>query len=47
MEIYHLKAAGQRNWSKAEAAIARIAAARARGSTSAPTCIPTSPARRA
>ena len=31
MEIYHLKAAGRRNWPKAEAAIARIAAARARG----------------
>ncbi len=31
VEIYHLKAAGRRNWSKAEAAIARIAAARARG----------------
>jgi putative CocE/NonD family hydrolase len=31
VEIYHLKAAGKRNWPKAEAAIARIAAARARG----------------
>ena len=31
VEIYHLKAAGRRNWPKAEAAIARIAAARARG----------------
>jgi dihydroorotase/N-acyl-D-amino-acid deacylase len=31
VEIYHLKAAGRRNWSKAEAAIARIAAARAQG----------------
>ncbi len=29
VEIYHLKAAGRRNWSKAEAMIARIAAARA------------------
>ena len=32
VEIYHLKAAGQRNWPKAAAAIARIAAARAKGS---------------
>jgi dihydroorotase/N-acyl-D-amino-acid deacylase len=31
VEIYHLKAGGRRNWPKAEAAIARIAAARARG----------------
>ena len=31
VEIYHLKAAGRRNWPKAEAAIARIAAARAQG----------------
>jgi putative CocE/NonD family hydrolase len=31
VEIYHLKAAGRRNWSKAEALIARIAAARAQG----------------
>ena len=31
VEIYHLKAAGRRNWSKAEAMIARIAAARAQG----------------
>ena len=31
VEIYHLKAAGQRNWPKAAAAIARIAAARDRG----------------
>jgi N-acyl-D-amino-acid deacylase len=31
VEIYHLKAAGQRNWPKAAAAIARIAAARAQG----------------
>jgi dihydroorotase/N-acyl-D-amino-acid deacylase len=31
VEIYHLKAAGRRNWPKAEAAVARIAAARARG----------------
>jgi putative CocE/NonD family hydrolase len=31
VEIYHLKAAGRRNWPKAEAVIARIAAARAQG----------------
>jgi dihydroorotase/N-acyl-D-amino-acid deacylase len=31
VEIYHLKAAGQRNWDKAAAAIARIADARNRG----------------
>ena len=31
VEIYHLKAAGQRNWAKAAAAIARIAAAREKG----------------
>jgi dihydroorotase/N-acyl-D-amino-acid deacylase len=31
VEIYHLKAAGRRNWSKAEDTIARIAAARAQG----------------
>ena len=31
VEIYHLKAAGKRNWDKAAQAIARIAAARARG----------------
>jgi dihydroorotase/N-acyl-D-amino-acid deacylase len=31
VEIYHLKAGGRRNWSKAQAAIDRIAAARARG----------------
>ncbi len=31
VEIYHLKAAGRRNWSKAAAAIARIAAARDQG----------------
>jgi dihydroorotase/N-acyl-D-amino-acid deacylase len=31
VEIYHLKAAGRRNWAKAPAAIARIAAARAQG----------------
>jgi len=31
VEIYHLKAAGQRNWDKARAAIDRIAAARALG----------------
>ncbi len=31
VEIYHLKAAGRRNWSKAGAAIARIAEARAQG----------------
>ncbi|WP_406695671.1 D-aminoacylase [Singulisphaera sp. Ch08] len=31
VEIYHLKAAGKRNWEKAAAAIARIADARARG----------------
>ena len=31
VEIYHLKAAGQRNWTKAAAAIARIAAARDKG----------------
>jgi N-acyl-D-amino-acid deacylase len=31
VEIYHLKAAGQRNWHKAEAMIARIDAARAQG----------------
>ncbi len=31
VEIYHLKAGGRRNWPKAEAAIAKIAAARARG----------------
>jgi len=30
-EIYHLKAAGQRNWGKLDAVIARIEAARARG----------------
>ena len=31
VEIYHLKAAGRRNWPKAAAAVARIAAARERG----------------
>jgi len=31
VEIYHLKAAGRRNWAKAQAAIDRIAAARAQG----------------
>jgi N-acyl-D-amino-acid deacylase len=31
VEIYHLKAAGRRNWPRAEAVIARIAAARAQG----------------
>ncbi len=31
VEIYHLKAAGRRNWPKAAAAIARIAAARDKG----------------
>ncbi|AGA29494.1 N-acyl-D-amino-acid deacylase family protein [Singulisphaera acidiphila] len=31
VEIYHLKAAGKRNWEKAAAAIARIADARSRG----------------
>jgi dihydroorotase/N-acyl-D-amino-acid deacylase len=31
VEIYHLKAAGKRNWGKAQAAIDKIAAARARG----------------
>jgi dihydroorotase/N-acyl-D-amino-acid deacylase len=31
VEIYHLKAGGQRNWSKAQAAIDRIAAARTQG----------------
>jgi putative CocE/NonD family hydrolase len=31
VEIYHLKAAGRRNWSKADAVITRIAAARADG----------------
>ncbi len=31
VEIYHLKAAGRRNWPKAESAIARIAAARLKG----------------
>jgi N-acyl-D-amino-acid deacylase len=31
VEIYHLKAAGSRNWAKAAAAIARIAAARDKG----------------
>ena len=31
VEIYHLKAAGKRNWPKAAAAIARIAAAREQG----------------
>jgi dihydroorotase/N-acyl-D-amino-acid deacylase len=31
VEIYHLKAGGQRNWSKAQAAIDKIAAARAQG----------------
>jgi dihydroorotase/N-acyl-D-amino-acid deacylase len=31
VEIYHLKAAGQRNWPKAAAAIARITTARAQG----------------
>ncbi len=31
VEIYHLKAAGRRNWPKAQAAIAKIAEARARG----------------
>lgn len=31
VEIYHLKAAGKRNWDKANAAIARIADARSRG----------------
>jgi N-acyl-D-amino-acid deacylase len=31
VEIYHLKAAGTRNWAKADAAIERIAAARAAG----------------
>ena len=31
VEIYHLKAAGRRNWPKAAAAIARIAAAREQG----------------
>ena len=31
VEIYHLKAAGRRNWSKAERAIAKIAEARASG----------------
>jgi CubicO group peptidase (beta-lactamase class C family) len=31
VEIYHLKAAGKRNWDKAQAAIAKIAAARASG----------------
>jgi dihydroorotase/N-acyl-D-amino-acid deacylase len=31
VEFYHLKAAGKRNWAKASAAIARIAAARAQG----------------
>jgi dihydroorotase/N-acyl-D-amino-acid deacylase len=31
VEIYHLKAAGRRNWSKAEAAIAHITEARVRG----------------
>src|SRR5438093_11529984 len=31
VEIYHLKAAGRRNWPKAAAAIAKIDSARARG----------------
>lgn len=31
VEIYHLKAAGKRNWAKAQAAIEKIAAARAAG----------------
>jgi dihydroorotase/N-acyl-D-amino-acid deacylase len=31
VEIYHLKAGGRRNWDKAQAAIDRIASARARG----------------
>jgi N-acyl-D-amino-acid deacylase len=31
VEIYHLKAAGRRNWAKAQAAIDRITAARAQG----------------
>jgi N-acyl-D-amino-acid deacylase len=39
-EIYHLKASGQANWPKLEAAIARIEAARPRGSASQPTCTP-------
>ena len=45
VEIYHLKAAGRRNWIKAAAAIARITRLREnRASTSGPTCTLMSPA---
>jgi N-acyl-D-aspartate/D-glutamate deacylase len=37
-EIYHLKQVGRANWDKIDAAIAKIEAARASASRSAPTC---------
>ena len=44
VEIYHLKAAGQRNWDKAELAVAKIDSARALWVWMfRPTCIPTRP----
>ena len=47
-EIYHFKQAGQANWGKLDAAIAKVErGARERASGSPPTCTPTPPARRA
>ncbi len=45
-EIYHLKAAGRRNWSKLDDVIKKVEAARASVSASLPICTPTRPLRR-
>ena len=45
VEIYHLKAAGVKNWPKARVVVAKIDSARAAGRTWRPISIHTSPAR--
>jgi N-acyl-D-aspartate/D-glutamate deacylase len=44
VEVWHLKVAGRSNWGRMKDVVARIERARAEGSTSPRTCIPTWPA---